>query len=108
MLGTCEEECAIGPAGQCLHDGGLVVARDAKDVVIHFWNRRFRRVDRVAHRVVQVAIDEHVDSVVEGCREQHLLALARNAIEQTLHSGKEAEIGHVIGFVDHGDLDRTQ
>ena len=61
----------------------------------------------VAHRLVLVAADELVDITVERGGEEHRLALLRHHVEQLHDLGQEAEIGHAIGLVDHGDLDRS-
>jgi len=81
---------------------------DVEHVVGHLGHRRVGAVDRVQHRVVQESIDELVDAVVEGCGEQQTLAAARCGRQDAGDAGKEAEIGHVIGFVDHRDLDRVE
>ena len=62
----------------------------------------------VAHRLVLVAADELVDITVEGGGEEHRLALLRHHVEQLHDLGQEAEIGHAIGLVDHGDLDAVE
>ena len=60
------------------------------------------------HRVGQEAAGEDVDRPVEGRREQHPLAFGRGGVKEPLNDGKEAEVGHVVRFVDHADLDVTQ
>jgi len=81
---------------------------DVEHVVGHLGHRRVGAVDRVQHRVVQESIDELVDAVVEGCGEQQTLAAARRGRQDASDAGKEPEIGHVIGFVDHRDLNRVE
>ena len=58
--------------------------------------------------LVQVALDQDVDAVVERGREQHALPVLRGAVHDALHAGQEAEVGHVVGLVEHGDLDRVE
>ena len=57
----------------------------------------------------QEALDEHVDAGVEGGGEQHPLAALRGVLLQhPAHAGQEAEVGHVVGLVEDGDLDRAE
>ena len=56
-------------------------------------------------RLVQELAHEHVDRLVEGGREQHPLAAGGRAGEQAAYDGQEAEVGHVVGLVEDGDLD---
>ena len=58
----------------------------------------------VAHRLVLVAAHELVDITVESGGEEHRLALLRHHVEQLHDLGQEAQIGHAVGLVDHGDL----
>jgi len=67
-----------------------------------------RGVDRVGGRLVQVPADEDVDPVVERGREQHPLAAGRGEIEQPADGRQEAEVGHVVGLVQHRDLDPVE
>ena len=62
-------------------------------------------VDGVRDLVVQEPLDELVDAVVQGRGEQHPLATVRRRGQDAGHAGQEAEVGHVVGLVDHGDLD---
>ena len=56
-------------------------------VVGHGRDRRHGRVDRVGHRVGQVAADEDVDAVVQGRREQQPLAKAVGLSVTTIFGG---------------------
>jgi hypothetical protein len=62
----------------------------------------------VAHRVALVAANERVDRAVERRREQQRLTGLRRGVEQALHHGQEAHVGHAVGFVDDHDLDRVE
>ena len=46
--------------------------------------------------------------LVERGREQQPLAGARGPVQQPAHGGQEAEVGHVVGLVEDGDLDRAE
>ncbi len=43
-------------------------------------------------------------AAVQGGGEQQPLAVAGRLAEQPAHGGQEAEVGHVVGLVEHGDL----
>src|SRR5699024_3154598 len=45
---------------------------------------------------------------VERRREEEALRAVRRAPEQLLHGLEEAEVAHVVGLVEHGDLDAAQ
>ena len=96
---------AAGRAGQVDQDRHPVLAVDVKHVVAHRRDRRLRRVGLVGDRVVQELLDQGVDRLVEGGREQQALAALRGAAEDPAYGGQEAEVGHVVGLVEHGDLD---
>jgi len=109
MLGAHEQDSAAITGGESVHQLLLRLhAGDVEHVVGHLGHRRVGAVDRVQHRVVQEPIDELVDAVVEGCREQQTLAAARRGRQDASDAGKKSEIGHVIGLVDHRDLNRVQ
>ena len=62
----------------------------------------------VAHRVVHVATDDHVDVTVERGREQQRLALRGAGVEQALDLGQEAHVGHAVRLVQHHQVDLAQ
>ena len=62
----------------------------------------------MGNRVYQELLDEGVDGPVKGGREEESLAATGRLGEQPAHCGKEAQIGHVVGLVDDGDLDSRQ
>jgi 5-methylthioribose kinase len=59
-------------------------------------------------RIVEEPADQDIHGVVKGRGEQHPLALRRGCVQQPAHRRQKAEIGHVIGFVYHADLDVTE
>ena len=77
-------------------------------MVGHARDRRLRRVGLVGDRLAEEPLDDHVDRLVEGGREQQPLAAARGPVEQPADGGQEAQVGHVVGLVEHGDLDRAE
>jgi hypothetical protein len=62
----------------------------------------------VHNRFAQVPLDQDVDTAVERRREEHALPVAGRLVHQPLHRWQESEIRHVIGLVEHGDLDARQ
>ncbi|OUD94761.1 hypothetical protein CMMCAS05_03410 [Clavibacter michiganensis subsp. michiganensis] len=105
VLGAHEEDAAAGAARELLDEEalGLDVGR-LEDVVRHGGDGRVRLVDGVQHLVVQVAAHELVHAVVERGGEQHALAGVRGLVEDPRDDGQEAQVGHVVGLVEHGDL----
>ena len=69
---------------------------------------RLRRVGLVRDRVGQEALDEDVDRLVERRGEQQSLAVLRGLVHDPANAGQEAEVGHVVGLVEDGDLDGGQ
>ena len=65
-------------------------------------------VDGVRHRVTQEPLDELVDAVVQRRGEQQPLSAGGCGGQDTGDAGQKAQVSHVIGFVDHGDLDRVE
>src|SRR6478752_2200070 len=106
VLGAHKEHPAAGARGELddqllLH--GLVV--DDEDVVLHGGHRGLRVVHGVGQRVGQVALDDLVHAVVQGGGEQQALALAGGHVHKLLDHREEAEVSHVVGLVQDGDLD---
>ena len=64
------------------------------------------RVDRMLGRMVEEPADEDIYRVVEGRGEQHPLAPPAGVASSSRRTiGQEAEVGHVVSFVHHADLD---
>ena len=108
VLGPGEDHGAPGRSGQVDQDRQAVVGLHVQDVVSHRRDRRLGRVGAVGDRVGQEALDDDVDTGIQGGREQQPLAVARGHVHQPPHAGQEAHVGHVVGLVEHGDLDRVQ
>ncbi|ELS54444.1 putative ATP-dependent RNA helicase [Streptomyces viridochromogenes Tue57] len=86
----------------------LVLRLHDQDVVRHGRHRALRRVHLVQNRVLQVPVDEGLDLVLHGRGEQHPLAARRNLVQQLGDLGQEAQVGHLVGLVEHRDLDVLQ
>ncbi len=67
-----------------------------------------RLVDGVRHRVAQEPLDELVDAVVQRRGEQQPLSAGGCGGQDAGDAGQKAEVSHVIGLVDDGDLDRVE
>ncbi len=81
---------------------------DGEDAVVHRRDLGLRRGDRVDRRVLEVAADQLVDAAVQRRGEQQPLAVRVGQVEQRGHGGHEAEVGHVVGLVQHRDHDVGQ
>ena len=108
VLGAGEHDGAAGSGDEVEQHGQVPVGGHVQHVVRHRRDRRLRRVGLVGHRVVQVALDEDADAGVEGRGEQHPLAVRGRGVEEAAHLREEAEVGHVVGLVDDGDLDGVE
>ena len=109
MLGAGEEDATTGARGELTHEGRLVVGRvDDQDAVRHLADGHALLVDLMADGVREEAAGEGVDAAVQRGAEQQALPTGRRGREDAGDAGEEAEVGHVVGLVEHGDLDRTQ
>ncbi len=109
VLGAGEEDAATGARGELAHECGLVVGGvDDQHTVRHLADGHALLVDLVADRVREEAAGEGVDAAVQGRAEQQTLSTGRGRGEDAGDAGQEAEVGHVIGLIEHGDLDRAQ
>ena len=61
--------------------------------------------DGVQRGTGDVPGDQLADAAVQRGREEHPLAAGRGLVEEPGDRGQEAEVGHVVGLVEHGDLD---
>ena len=64
--------------------------------------------DLVQRRVREVPLDQDVHGRVEGRRIEEPLAAGGSLVEDAPDRRQEAEIGHVVGLVDDGDLDSVE
>ncbi len=109
VLGAGEQDAAAVSRGDAAHEGGLGlgVGRD-EDAVDHRALGHRGLVDGVTHLVLEELRHEGVDATVEGGREEHALTTLRRGLEDAGHAGQESEVGHVVGFVEHRDLDAVE
>ena len=109
VLGAGEQDPLPLPGGQAPHDavlGGLV--RHHPHAVGHGVHGRGRGVHGVLQRAVEELLDQRVHAVVEGGGEQHALAALRGGAQDATDIGQEAEVGHVVGLVQDGDLNLVE
>jgi hypothetical protein len=85
-----------------------VGGRDMQHVVGHLGGGDSLVIDIVLDGVREVPVDEHLDGRVQGGREQQPLTIGRRLVEDTTDSGEKAEVGHVVGLVEHAYLDSSE
>ena len=106
MFGAHEQDSAPGPRGQQVHQLPLGLdSPDVEDVVGHGRRRSAHLVDRVHDGVGEEAPHQLVDAVVQRGREEQPLSAGRGRRQDAGDTRQEAEIGHVVGLVEHGRHD---
>ena len=106
-LGAAEDDRLLDLGGlqQSRDDLDLVERMRLVDVLGGLWHRRLGvgplRPD--VHRMVELGAGQGHDRCRHGGREQHRLATGGAVAEQFLHVGKETEIQHLVGLVQHDD-----
>ena len=86
----------------------LVFRLDEVEPVADALRRAALGRDVDAHRIAHELLGDHLDRVGHRRREHHRLALARQAAEDVAHLREEAEVEHVVGFVEDELLDRVE
>ena len=104
-LGAREDHRPAGSTGQVDQHGHALGAVDVQDVVLHDRDRRLHRVGLVGDRAGEEPLHQRVDRRVEGRGEEQPLTVGGRGGEDAAHGRQEAEVGHVVGLVEHGDLD---
>jgi hypothetical protein len=90
---------------QNVDDGILAVARgDGQRTVFDIDVLLFFRRGRDAHGVLLVALGELGNGSRHGCREHQRAALGRCGVEDEFQVFAEAEVEHLVGFVEDGGL----
>ncbi|KJL44758.1 hypothetical protein RR49_00123 [Microbacterium ginsengisoli] len=108
VLGAGEEDAAPHAGREGLDEARLVVVGDEQHAVGHGGGGHAGLVDRVAHLVAQERAHEAVDTAVEGGAEQQALSTGGRRLEDAGDARQEAEVGHVVGLVEHSDLDGVE
>ena len=62
----------------------------------------------MCNRVLQVFADDLVHALVQRRREQQSLTALRGQFQEALNRRQESKVGHVVGFVQNGDLNKIQ
>jgi hypothetical protein len=104
VLGADEEQRPSRPAGDLRRDGHLVLGGQNQYLVLGRSGIR-RGAHRVQGGIMDVGRNQPADAAVEGRGEEHPLAGRRRLVEDAGDRGHEAQVGHVIRLVEHGDLD---
>ncbi len=104
VLGPGEDQRPVAAFGEG-RDNGYPVGGHHGEQVVDDRCGSPGRVDGVLGRIVEEPADEDIHGVVEGRGEQHPLPVRRGRVQQPAHDRQEAEVGHVVGFVHHADLD---
>ena len=105
VLGAGEHHRARRRLGQLDEDGEPLGELQVQHVVGHLDDRGGHRIDAVGDGVVQEPAHQHLDVGVERRAEEQALTAGRGGLEQPPDRREEAEITHVVGLVEHGDLD---
>ena len=108
VLGAGEHDGAAGGGREVAQHVEARLLVDLEHVVLHRAHGARRGVRGVRDRVVEELLDQLVHAGVERRGEQHPLAAARGRLEDAAHHRQEAHVGHVVGLVDHGDLDGAE
>ena len=107
-LGAREHQGAALARGQLRGDLALGGGLDGQHVVVHGCDRGADGGGLVTDGVHQEGVDDLLDLPVQGGGEQHLLGAHGDRGEDVADVRQEAEVGHVVGLVDHGGLHQVQ
>ncbi len=108
MAGATEHDGGAGVFDQVGRQGQLLRPISLDEAVADVGQVGLGLADLMAHRLVLVAVDEHLDVVVERRRVQLGLAALGGHVEQLAHGGQKAHVGHAVGLVDHHLVDVAQ
>jgi len=107
VLGPHEEQRASLAAGDFRRDRHLVLRAEHQHAVLGQAGVN-RRGDRVQRGIADVGGHQLAHPPVQGGGEEHPLTAGRRGVEDPGDRGQEAEVGHVVGLVDHGYLDPAE
>ena len=105
VLGAGEHDGPLAHPGQVRECADTIVGVDAHDVVRGRSGGGGAVVDRVDHGVDEEPLDDLVHALVQGRGEQQALGAGGRGREDAGDAGQEAQVGHVVGLVQHGHLD---
>ena len=110
VLGSSEDEGLLDPArpDEVTEQLALALPIDRVDDLGHELGRRVARRDLDGGRMVQEAGRESPDLVREGRREEEVLALRRQEVENLADIADEAHVEHPVGLIEDEDLDLRQ
>src|ERR1700738_93865 len=109
VFGAEEENPAPAAGGQPVYQLLLRLGGgNVEHVVGHLGDGGVGIVDGVQHLIAEETLDEFVDAVVQRRGKQQALTAGGRGSQNPRDTGKKPEVGHVIGFVDDGDLDRVE
>ncbi len=109
MFGTQEQDSAPRARRQQLHQILLVLqSGDVEHMMGHRGRRRVEFIDGVRYRIPQETPNQFVDPVVQRRRKQQSLTGFGGGGQNAGDPGQEAEVGHVVGLIQHADAYRVQ
>src|SRR5665647_2911676 len=106
--GAAEDQRLAVAAGELFDDAALVAVLDHEDAVVDRGGSLVFTGDLVHGRVGQEFLDQRGNALVEGGREEELLAALGGLLEDALHRLEEAQVAHVVGLVEHRDGDLAE
>jgi hypothetical protein len=107
VLGPHEEQRASFAAGDFRRDRHLVLRAEHQHAVLGQAGVN-RRGNRVQCGIADVGGHQLAHPPVQGGGEEHPLTAGWRGVEDPGDCGQEAEVGHVVGLVDHGYLDPAE
>ncbi len=108
VLGAGEDDRATGCGGQVDQHREPRVLADVQHVVGHAPTGDCAESTLCVTGLFRKRLTSTSTPRVQGGGEQHPLAAPRRRVEQALDDRQEAEVGHVVGLVEHGDLDGVE
>ena len=109
VLGAREQDATSLTRGELADERGLLFSSgDQEHAVGHLPRGDARLIDLVAHGRGQEPASEHIDAAVERRAEQEALTVGRRRGEDPRDAREEAEVGHVVGLIEHAHLDPVE
>ena len=110
MLGAAEHQRPLDRLRLQVHgeQGGLLGLVDQDDGLLDAVDGSRRRSDGDFGRVGQIAVGKILDRLRHGRREEQGLTPSRDQGDDPLQRMDEAEVEHLVGFVEHQDFEVAQ